>query len=296
MPANLGVTQALPRSAYGERHNPRRGRTAVKHSALAAGLATGVVVAVMIALTGCAPVVRPHPKSIARPSSTATTAPAPTPSPTASSLGPLPANALFRITATATASDGAVADLVQTVYQPTAQTAADTTLLNSECNYPGVPDLQGNPDWQTQYSSPLFLRTTMTSTLEPGTTAWSTDDTVLFAYAENVSAYSGSYLGFEAYCAPGSLVIPGTVHGVAPVPSSNPAGAPLGWASTVGAYGFDGGGNAQDNTDLGGTAVIGNCAIELNAAATAAGPAIAAWATQPFVAANGCIYLAPGAS
>jgi hypothetical protein len=296
MPTNLSVTQALPRAAYGERHNPRTGRTAVKHSALAAGLTASVVFAVMTALVGCAPVIHPHPGSIAKHTTPPTAASTPTPSPTPSSVGPLPANALFRITATATASDGAVADLVQTVYQPTAPTAADTALLNSECNYPGVPDLQGNPDWQTQYSSPLMLRTTMSSTLHPGTTSWSTDDTVLFTYAENVSAYSGSYSGFEAYCAPGLLVIPGTVHGVAPVPSTNPAGAPLGWASSVGAYGFDGGGNAQDNTDLGGTAVIGNCAIELSPAAVAAGPAIAAWATQPYVAANGCIYLAPGAS
>jgi hypothetical protein len=268
----------------------------VKHSALAAGLTTGVVFAVMIALTACAPVVHPNSKSIAKHTSPAVAAPTPTPSPTATHLAPLPANALFRITATATAADGAVADLVQTVYQPTAPTAADTALLNSECNYPGVPDLQGNPDWQTQYSSPLILATTMSSTLHPGTTAWSKDDTVLFTYAENVSAYSGSYSGFEAYCSPGILVIPGTVHGVAPVPSTNPASAPLGWASSVGAYGFDGGGNVEDNSDLGGTAVIGNCAIELSAAAMAAGPAIAAWATQPYVATNGCIYLGPGAS
>jgi hypothetical protein len=63
-----------------------------------------------------------------------------------------------------------------------------------------------------------------------------------------------------------------------------------GWANNPSAYGFWAGGNQPGTPDSGGTAVVSNCVIQLSAAAIAAGPVVAAWATQPYTVINGCIY------
>src|SRR5450432_2941170 len=109
----------------------------MKNSILTSGSATLVALALIVALAGCAPAV--HPGSTAsdgNPSSSgsATATATPTATPTAAALGPLPANALFRITATVTEPGGAKADLVETVFAPAAPTASDTALLNAQCN------------------------------------------------------------------------------------------------------------------------------------------------------------------
>jgi hypothetical protein len=239
-----------------------------------------VAAALTLALCGCAPMA-PH-----------------TSRPTASSLataparGPLPANALFRITATATASNGAVSDLTETVFQPAAPTVIDTALLDSQCNYPGVPTLKGQPTWESRYPSPLFVTTTITSTVRDGSRAWSPDEKVIF-YFLGTAAYSGAYSGFEAYCAPGILHVPGSIHGVAPVPGADPIGGSFGWANKFGSYGFNAGGNYPVTPVVGGTAIVSDCAIELSATAKAASGVAAAWATQPFVLANGCRFSDP---
>ena len=87
-----------------------------------------------------------NPGQVAKPTASAT----PTATATATPAGPapLPANALFSISATVTASNGATADLKQIVYKPIPQDAADIALLNKRCNYPGQPDFQGQPTWQ----------------------------------------------------------------------------------------------------------------------------------------------------
>jgi hypothetical protein len=72
----------------------------------------------------------------------------------APSSGALPDTALFRVTATAKAHNGAVANLVETVYQPTTPSAMDVALLDSQCNYPGVPSLKGQPTGESVYPSP----------------------------------------------------------------------------------------------------------------------------------------------
>ncbi len=210
----------------------------------------------------------------------------------ASGPGPLPATALFRVTATARAENGAVADLVETVFQPVAPTAVDAALLDSQCNYPGVQSLKGQPSWESVYPSPLFVVTTITSAVRAGSPAWLPDDEVIF-YFLGTAAYSGSFAGFEAYCAPGIVRVPGRIHGVAPVPGGDPVGGASGWASEIGSYGFDGGRNDPVAPVVGGTAIVSDCAIQLSAAAQAASPVAAAWVTQPFVLADGCRFSDP---
>jgi hypothetical protein len=210
----------------------------------------------------------------------------------APSPGPLPDTALFRITATAKARNGAVADLVETVYQPTAPTVMDVALLDSQCNYPGVPSLKGQPTWESVYPRPLVVATTITSTVRAGSPAWSPDEKVIF-YFLGTAAYSGAFTGFEAYCAPGILGVPGSIHGVAPVPGGDPVGGSFGWANKFGSYGFNGGGNYPVTPVVGGNAIVSDCVIQLSAAAKAASAVAAAWAAQPFVLANGCRFSDP---
>jgi hypothetical protein len=252
-------------------------------------VATAVGLAVVVALTGCAPAVHPHPKSITNHTPPAATpTPTPTPSSTAPSLGPLPANALFRITATVTEPGGASADLVQTVFAPAAPTAADTALLTAQCN------LDGQPTWQSAYPSPLFVTTTITATLHAGSPDWPVGDAVAAYFLGSTSAYSGAYLTAQAYCAPGDIKIPGTVHGVAPVDSANPAIGGNGWAGEFGEYGFDGSGNDPSDPDSSGTGVVGNCVIEESAAAKATSGVVEGWLSQPFVLTAGCDFQGAG--
>jgi hypothetical protein len=254
-----------------------------------------IALLVVAMLGGCAPAVYPtHSHSGSHATSTSQHTPTPTPRPlgTPAALGPLPANALFRITATATASDGAVADLVETVFAPAGATAADTTLLNMQCNYPGAPDLQGQPTWQEQYPSPLFVTTTIASTERHGSRPWSTADQIVFGFLGS-SAYSGSFTGFQADCSPGLLVIPGTVHGVAPVQSSDPINGNTGWASGNGEYGFSGGGADPGQQDLGGTAVISDCAIEVSHAAKTESSVAQSWAEHGVAPGEDCSFSGP---
>jgi hypothetical protein len=267
---------------------------------IAIGLGTALVV--VGALSGCAAKVvsgtasKSHTGSgsIAHPGTT--TGPKPssaTPSP--SGPAPLPANALFRISATVTASNGATADLVQTVYKPIAPDPSDTTLLNSQCNYPGQLDFQGQPTWQTTVPGAVYLTSDMTATLHAGSPAFDNNaDFVVFGFPGAPGAYSGQYGIFEAYCDSGYIQIPGSVHAVAPISSTDPANGNFSWAgpsAAAGGYGFSGGGNAPDGPDLGGTAVVKNCSVQVSADAIAAAPALAAWKTTAPAFAIGCTYV-----
>jgi hypothetical protein len=175
---------------------------------------------------------------------------------------------------------------VQTVFAPVAPTASDTALLNAQCNF------SGDPGWASNYASPLFVTTTITATLRPGSKPWAADDQVAAYFTGASSAYSGSYEGAQAACASGFITIPGTMHGVAPVDASDPATGTYGWASQFGDYGFDGGGNYQgaDPQDSSGTGVVGNCHIEESDAAKAIGGVVEAWLTQPFDSQVGCVF------
>ena len=246
-----------------------------------------IAVLVVALLAGCAPATTTKGKPASKhPTPHTSSAPTPTPTATAPDLGPLPANALFRITATVTEPGGAIADLVQTVFSPSAPTSSDTALLNAQCN------LSGEPTWQSNYTNPLFVITTVTATLRPGSKPWSADDQVASYFLGGASAFSGAYEGAQATCSDGYVTIPGTMHGVAVVDSSDPVRGAYGWASQFGDYGFDGGGNYKggDPQDSSGTGVVANCAIEESDAAKALGGVIEGWLTQPFDSQYGCVF------
>lgn len=261
----------------------------MRHSIIASGTAAAIAIVVIVALAGCGPASPPRAKAGPHhpsPAPDASSAAA-TPAATAAPLAPLPANALFRITATVTEPTGASADLAQTVFAPAAATASDTALLNAQCNQ------AGQPTWQSTNPSPSFITTTITATLKHGSSAWSTSDQVAAYFLGSTSAFSGAYAVAQSDCAPGYIDIPGSIHGVAVVDASNPATGTNGWAGAFGLYGFDGGGNDPTATDSSGTGVVQHCAIEESAAAQAASPVAAAWLTQAFVLAHGCTFSGP---
>ncbi len=228
-----------------------------------------------------APGSTPSTSTSAAPIATAT----PTTSPTPAAPPALPDTALFAISATVKASNGAIADLYQVVYKPTPVDTADTKLLNKQC------DFQGSPKWQTQFPANIvYVTTTITATLRPGSPAFKKADNVLFGYSWGDAAFSGDFSGFEAACSSGFVNLPGTVHGVAPVAASDPAHSTYGWASKGGDYGFAGGGNDPGAPDSGGTAYVSHCVVQLSAEAAAASSKIASWPTQPFKTRLGCDY------
>ena len=203
---------------------------------------------------------------------------------------PLPADGLFQINAIATASNGAIADLVETALVPAAASPGQTALLDAQCNYPADPAAQGQPRWETQYPRTVYLNVTIVATPRAGTPAWpNSTDPVIFNFLP-VSAYTGAYTVLQASCAAGKITVPGTVTGVAPLWGSNPAHGPYGWATTLGSYGFNGGGNDPGGPNPG-TAVVTDCKVQLSASASGASPSVAAWATRAFNQQVGCVFV-----
>ena len=254
-----------------------------------------VAAVVMGALSGCAPAVTSpsasHSHKAPGGSSSTTASATPTPTPTPTGPPPLPANALFQITATVTAPGGASASLVQTVFAPAPITAAQKTTLNTKCAGQNDQDATGAP-WLNNYASADVLSTTITATLDAGSPAWNNTTNGVLADFMAFGAFSGAYSTFEAYCAPGFITIPGTQQAIAPIQPTNPAGENYGWAGEFAGYGFYGGGNATNNDDLGGKAVVSNCHIQLSATA-AANSVAAAWAAKVMHLTDGCDYRGP---
>jgi hypothetical protein len=182
---------------------------------------------------------------------------------------------LFTITATATAtgSNHASADLVQRVYRPVATTvhmASDLALLDSSCD-----------GWKKMFPSRLFVTTTITAKLRAGSPAWPTKNIEpIGADMDGYPAFSGDWAPFEAACSGGLLkTLPGSIHGVMPVPTTMPADSKTGWTQAI--YGF---GIAYDDdpSDIPASykVQITNCHITLGAAARANGIA-ATWPSHP---------------
>jgi hypothetical protein len=248
--------------------------------------------ALAVGLCGCAAPATTHSPSAGHngsgsPGQTTTAHPV-TPTATPSSTAPLPANALFRITATAEQPTGAKMDLVQVVYAPSAPTAPDTALLDGQCN------LDGQPTWESGFpGGALYLTSTVTATAHPGSPAFNNLATIGYELGSGSSAWSGDYSVEQSYCAPGSIALPGQVHGVSPVLASNPVTSAFGWGAHTSTYGLDGDGNDPSDPNGGGDTVVGNCAVQLSPAAIAAVPGIVAWTTQPYVATVGCYYTMP---
>ncbi len=250
----------------------------------ARGVTILVSAVLLVVLTGCTtggPAQTPPPTATTTPTPTADGIPTP---------APLPGNGLFQINAVATASNGAIVDLVETAFAPTTAAPGQTALLDAQCNYPGDPAAQGQPRWETQYPRTVYLNVTITATPRAGTPTWSnSNDPVVFNFIP-VSAYTGAYTVAQASCAAGNIAVPGTVTGVAPLWGSNPARGPYGWATPLGSYGFNGGGNDPGGPNAG-TAVVTDCKVQLSASASAASPSIAAWPTRAYNPQVGCVFV-----
>jgi hypothetical protein len=209
------------------------------------------------------------------PAATPVVTPTPTPTPTLPAPPAVDPTILFTITATATAtgSNHARADLVQRVYRPVASTvqmASDLALLDKSCD-----------GWKTMFPSRLFVTTTITATIQAGSPAWPTKNIEpIGADMDGYPAFSGDWLPFEAACSGGLLKsLPGTIHGVMPVPTTGPADSNSGWAKAI--YGF---GVAYDGDPSEIPAAykiqITHCHITLGAAAKADVNA-ATWPSHP---------------
>lgn len=211
--------------------------------------AASVAVFVALALAGCA---QPAPVPSSTPSPSASTPPTPSSSPDdeADPLGP---TVLFRISVTATSPSGAIADLVQTVYRPTASTslqAADEAALDAECG-----------SWRAEFPNARFVVSTITATdRSPAGAGWGSASPAVVSM-NGWPVFTGSVTSFQAPCASVQLGI-GTARGVTPVAAGD-ADAVDGWARV--AYGF---GIATDPTfDLSTTGpyvTLSNCSIELS--------------------------------
>jgi hypothetical protein len=212
--------------------------------------------------------------------------PAPSPTPFPESLGPLPADALFRITAEGIQPNGATVDLVQTVFAPTTASAADTAALNAQCN------LSGEKTWQSQFTGGIsYVHSTTTATIDPTGPAFDTTAQIAAYFSDFLgAAFSGDFGEAQATCAPGYIKVPGTVDAVGAVPAGDPAHSTFGWASPNATYGFFGdSGPLADGG--GGKTTVKNCAVQLSPAALAVLPALSAWQTQPYSPDKSCSYV-----
>jgi hypothetical protein len=257
-----------------------------------------------VALTGCTPtppkhvvIAKVHASGTATtPSGSATKKPTTTLAPKPKVPAPLPANVLFRITATVTAPGGAAADLAQTVYLPTPITSAQKAQLTADCPDSWGPDETDAP-WLNNFAAADTLTSTMTATLHPGSPAWDNTNNPVLSDFWAAGDFTGAYHTFQADCAPGFITIPGTEQAISPIQSVNPSGQNWGWAGEFGSYGFYGGGNDPANQDeLGGGAVVADCTIQLSSTA-AASTVAAAWAAAApsYTLINGCDFEGPAA-
>lgn len=224
--------------------------------------AASVTALVVLGLTACAPPA-PVPSPTSTPSAPTPTA-TPTPTGVPDALGP---DILFRISVTATNPNGAVADLVQTVYRPVAATdmqAADEAALDAQCG-----------SWRTAFPDRRFVVTTITVTdRSPAGSGWGTVPPAVVSM-NGWPVFTGSMTSFQAYCASVQVKV-GETRGVTPVVSGDPD-AVDGWARVL--YGF---GIATDPSfDLstkGPYPTFSDCSIELSQFAVDESPTAAGWA------------------
>ena len=206
--------------------------------------------AALLCLTACAP--HPAPSSSAHSGPTSAT-PTATPTPTEA---PLPDDVLFKISVTATAPNGAVAKLTETVHAPVASTdqqSADETQLDNECD-----------SWRTAFSSTQFVVGQVQAILVSGT--WDPNQ-VIAADMAGYPVWQGDEQPFQAFCASARPSVPGSARAVSPVGAGTDPDRDGAWA--IYRYGF--GVDTDPSTDSDGPsatdAVLSHCSIQLGAAA-----------------------------
>ncbi len=237
----------------------------MRRSVLPAAVVAG---AVALLLAACAPPAA-TPTSSAKPTRSATAKP--TAAPTASA-SPLPADVLFRITATATSPNGTAVALTETVSAPvdtTEHQTGDEAQLDSECD-----------GWRQAFPSIQFVVAQITSTLPAGA-SWSEDDGQIAVDMAGYPVWQGDQKPFQELCATALAVIPGSARAVSPVAAGKPD-ADGGWA--VFRYGFSAPGTTASSSATAspsaGGVVFTHCRIQMGAAAK---PSIfaSAWPTHP---------------
>jgi hypothetical protein len=209
-----------------------------------------VAAAAVLFLSACAP--HPAPTPTAHGGGTSS----PSPSASATPTGPpLPADVLFKISVTATAPNGAVAQLTETVHQPVASTdqqSADEAQLDNECD-----------SWRTAFSPMRFVVAQVTAVLVSG--SWDHNQ-VIAADMAGYPVWQGDEQPFQGFCASALPSIPGAARAVSPV-GGGAADRDGGWA--IYRYGFgvptdpSAGGDGPTATDV----VLSHCSIQLGAAA-----------------------------
>jgi hypothetical protein len=199
------------------------------------------------------------------PTATADATPVPDDGPT-----PLDPDVLFVISATATAPNGALANLVQTVYKPvstTNQQGVDEAALDSECT-----------GWRDEYPSADYVISLIDVTDQsPAGASW--QHSVAVASMNGWPVFSGEVDTFQAYCASYQVNL-GASRAVTPVTPGSGAEGPHGWAHIL--YGFGIATEAGTDTPGPDDTVLSNCQITLSAEAAASAIASAwAWDGNP---------------
>ena len=206
--------------------------------------------AVLLCLTACAP--HPAPSSTAHTGPTTKATPSGTPTPT---LPPLAADVLFQISVTATAPNGAVAKLTETVHAPVAKTdqqADDETQLDNECD-----------SWRSAFSPTQFVVGQVQAILVSG--SWDPNQ-VIAADMAGYPVWQGDEQPFQAFCASARPSIPGSARAVSPVGGGD-ADTNGGWGIFRYGFGVDTDPSAGDDGPSATDAVLSHCSIQLGAAA-----------------------------
>ena len=172
---------------------------------------------------------------------------------------------LFVISATATAPNGALATLVQTVYKPvstTNQQGVDEAALDSECG-----------GWRDEFPAAEYVISLIDVTDQsPDGSSW--DRSVAVASMNGWPAFSGEVDTFQAYCASYQVNL-GASRAVTPITAGSGAEGPHGWAHIL--YGFGIPTEAGQDTAGPNDTLLSNCQIELSTEA-ATSPIASAWA------------------
>lgn len=203
----------------------------------------------ILALTACAP--HPAPSATAHSASTEAASPSASPTPT---LPPLAADVLFEISVTATAPNGAVAKLTETVHAPVAATdqqSSDESQLDNECD-----------SWRTAFSPTKFVVGQVLAVVVSG--SWDSKQ-VIAADMAGYPVWQGDERPYQGFCASALPSIPGAARAVSPVGGGD-ADRNGGWA--IFRYGFGvptdpSAGSSPSASDV----VLSQCKIQVGAAA-----------------------------
>ena len=183
---------------------------------------------------------------------------------------PLDPAVLFTISATATAPNGALATLVQTVYKPvstTNQQSVDEAALDSEC-----------VGWRDEYPAADYIISLIDVTDQsPAGASW--EHSVAVVSMNGWPVFSGEVDTFQSYCASYQVNL-GASRGVTPVTPGSGADGHHGWAHIL--YGFGIATEAGTDTPGPDDTVLSNCQITLSdEAATSAIASAWAWDGNP---------------